>query len=400
MIFISSAGLVLSSGIRQTTQLELNGGSSTRLTVRVDGIADHHPGDRETRFRISLTDITDSRRAEEALRQSEQDLSDFFDNSPIGFQWLGRDGKILRANKAQLDLLGNDFDTYLGHTFNEFSCDPSDADEFLKRLSMQETVRNFQTRLKHRDGSIRHVLIDGNSHGSGKYFMHFSIFTRDITARIELEQQLLEISEREQRRIAQDLHDDLGQILTGTIHLSTSLQKRLAAKSLPEAAEQARILSLLDNALSQTRSLAQGLHPVSTEPNGLMAALEELANRTAKLFKCACHFDCPVPVMMTDNVAATHLYRIAQEAVTNAIKHGKPERIEIGLAQIDGRIKVCVEDDGCGFPEKLSKKAGIGLRIMRYRAGMIGGSLETGNRPSGGASVVCSIEAPKCPPGI
>ena len=390
--------LVLSSGIRQTTQLELKGGTGAQLTVRVDGIADNHPEDHQARYRISLSDITDSRRVEEALRQSEKNLSDFFDESPIGFQWLGMDGKILRANQAQLDLLGHDSSSYLGHVFNEFDCDPDVANDLLRRLATQEIIRNFRSCLKRRDGSIRHVLIDANSHLIGKQIMHFSVFSRDITGRVELEQQLLEISEREHRRIAQDLHDDLGQILTASIHLSTSLHKRLATKLLPEAAEEARILSLLDKALAQTRGLARGLHPVPAEPHGLMSALEELARRTVELFDCACHFECPQPVMVTDNITATHLYRIAQEAVTNAIKHGKPERIEIGLAQMGDRIRILVEDNGCGIPEKVSKKAGIGLRIMRYRAGMIGGSLEIEKPPSGGTAVICSIHAPNNPP--
>jgi len=270
----------------------------------------------------------------------------------------------------------------------------------LRNVATRAIVHNFRTRLKHRDGSVRHVVIDANCHWSGKEFAHFSMFTRDITLRVDLERQLLDISERERLRIAQDLHDDLGQILTASIHLSTSLQKRLAAKSLAEAAEESRILSLLDKALAQTRGLARGLHPVPVEPNGLMSALEELARRTADHFDCACHFECPCPVTIADNVIATHLYRIAQEAVTNAIKHGKAERIEIGLVQIDGRIRIVVEDNGGGIPEKPSKKAGMGLRIMRYRTGMIGGSLEIENAPSGGTSVICSIQAPRTPDEI
>jgi len=390
--------LVLSSGIRQTSQLELKGPHGARLTVRVDGIADSHAAEVQARYQISLTDITDSRRAEEALRQSERNLSDFFDNASIGFQWLALDGKIQRANNAQLELVGRDLVSYLGHSFNEFNCDPRMADELLGRLATGERIHNFQTRLKHSDGSIRHVLMDAISHRSGKELLHYSVFTRDITSRVELEQQLLEISEREHRRFAQDLHDDLGQILTASIHLSSALQKRLAEKFPLEAVEEGRILALLDQALAQTRSLARGLHPVPAEPNGLMSALEELARRTTELFKCPCRFECPKPVIIHNNVAATHLYRIAQEAVTNAIKHGKAKRIEIGLAQIGDRIRVLVENDGDDIPDPPSQNTGMGLRIMRYRAGMIGGTLEIEKLPQRGTSVLCSIPAPKAPP--
>jgi PAS domain S-box-containing protein len=386
--------LVLASGIRQTSQLELKEAGGERLTVRMDGMAEETANDRQPCYRISLIDITASKQAEEALQNSERNLADFFDNAPIGLQWLSHDGAILRANRAQLDMLGYAQKDYVGHRFAEFGMDPTVADELLQRLEARETIHNFRTRLQHKNGTIRFALIDAIAHWNQGQFIHSSIFIRDITHRVELEQELLQISEREHRRIAQDLHDDLGQILTATIHLSTVLQKQLAAKSLPEAAEEGRILALLDQALSQTRSLARGLHPVRSEPNGLMVALEELASRTEKLFHYPCCFKCRRPVLIEDYAAATHLYRIAQEAVTNAIKHGKPKRIEIGLSQTTNRLTVMVKDNGMGLPER-PKKGGMGLRIMQYRAGMIGGSLVIQKEAQGGTAVVCSVHLPK-----
>ncbi len=199
------------------------------------------PADREPRCRISLTDITDSKRAEEILQSSEKDLSDFFENAPIGLQWLGFDGRILRANRTQYEMLGYAPEEYLGRRFADFDLDPAGAEELIVRLAAREIVHNFRTCLKMRDGTVRFVLMDAKSHWNGTRFIHSSLFTRDITTRVELEEELLQISEREHRRIAQDLHDDLGQILTATIHLSTALQGRLAEKSLPEASDEARI---------------------------------------------------------------------------------------------------------------------------------------------------------------
>ena len=126
---------------------------------------------------------------------------------------------------------------------------------------------------------------------------------------------------------------------------------------------------MINEAIVQTRNLARGLHPVEPEQNGLMVALESLAARTKYLFQVRCHFTCRRPVLVEDNTVATHLYRIAQEAVTNAIKHGKPGRIEISLTETPGRINLAVKDDGSGMPARPRKKAGMGLRIMRYRAG-------------------------------
>jgi two-component system sensor kinase FixL len=170
------------------------------------------------------------------------------------------------------------------------------------------------------------------------------------------------------------------------------------AKDHVVAKEGARIQALLDQALDQTRSLARGLHPVKAEPNGLMAALEELALRTKKNFHTPCRFICRSAISIEDNTVATHLYRIAQEAVTNAIKHGKSKRIAIGLTQTRDRITVMVKDNGLGFPAKRLKKSGMGLRIMQYRTGMIGGSLVIQKEPTGGTAVICSVYQPKIKP--
>ena len=330
--------------------------------------------------------------AEAALRRSEHNLSNFFNQAPIGLVWLSASGTILRANQSQLELLGYPAKDYLGHAFNEFSVDPGQGLELLKRLAAKETVRNFPMKRRCQDGTIRHVLVDASSLWSDNQFQYSSIFLRDVTERLELEKEILHAGEREQRRIAQDLHDGLGQILAGTAYLTSALQKKLAAKSLPEAQESGRILEVINEAIAQTRSLARGLHPVEPEPNGLMAALESLAARTKKMFQVRCRFTCPKPVLILDNALATHLFRIAQEAVTNAIKHGKPGRIGIGLAGTPGGIRLAIKDNGAGLPARPQKKPGMGLRIMRYRAGMIGGSVAIQKAAGGGTAIVCTVD--------
>src|SRR6185436_14466993 len=149
--------------------------------------------------------------------------------------------------------------------------------------------------------------------------------------------------------------------------------KNLAEQSSPESEAAAKISKLLTVALAQTRSLARGLHPVAPETNGLMSALEDLAARDTDLFKASCHFECPQPVLIQDNNVATHLYRIAQEATTNAIKHGQAQRIEIRLSSAPGQITLTVSDDGVGLQAGARPQKGMGLRIMNHRAGMIGG---------------------------
>src|SRR5262249_26018931 len=205
--------------------------------------------------------------------------------------------------------------------------------------------------------------------GEGNIYAIAGIVT-DLTERRRLEEEVLRISEREQRRIAQDLHDGLGQNLTGIIHLATALQSKLDERALPEAEDAARVVKLLDQAVIQTRTLARGLLPVPLEADGLMSALERLAAMVRDLFKIDGCFECPQPVSIPDNVVATHLYRIAQEAVNNAIKHGRASQIKIELTDASGLITLTVRNNGLMISQTRSINDGIGLRIMRYRAKM------------------------------
>jgi PAS domain S-box-containing protein len=338
-----------------------------------------------------VRDITARKQAEEALRRSEQNLTNFFDHAPIGLEWLSASGSILRANRAQLELLGYRPEEYLGHFIGEFCSDPANARDLLERLAANETVHNLPMPRRRKDGVIRFVLVDARPLWNVGQFLYSSVFSRDVTERFNLEREILEISEREHQRIAQDLHDGLGQLLVGSAYLGNTLRQELAARSLPEVRQLDRLLQVLDKAIGQTRNLARGLHPVKPEPNGLMSALQELASQTKTLFNVRCRFTCRQPVFIEDITTATHLYRIAQEAVTNAIKHGKSGIIQISLTQTAARIVLAVRDNGVGLPTSPRKHRGMGLRIMQYRAGTIGGSLDIQRETGGGTSVVCSV---------
>jgi PAS domain S-box-containing protein len=211
----------------------------------------------------------------------------------------------------------------------------------------------------------------------------------DITERKNLEEAILNISATEQRRIAQDLHDGLGQHLTGIAFMSKVLEEKLSDKSLPEAAEAATIVRMVNQAIDNTRQLARGLHPVAAEPEGLMSALKKWAAEVEGLFHIRCSFLCEKPFLFHDTNLATHLYRIAQEAVNNAIRHGKSRNIVIGLSRRNGAGVLTIQDDGQGFPKKPSTQPGVGLSIMNYRADMVGGSLKVQPNEARGITVTC-----------
>ncbi len=212
--------------------------------------------------------------------------------------------------------------------------------------------------------------------------------------RKNLEQQILDIAEREQRRIGQDLHDGLGQHLAGIELMTQSLEQKLSGKSKAEAAQAGKIAQYVRDAIRQTRALARGLSPVELDANGLMSALHEFAANVENMFRVQCSFRCERPVLIAENVVATHLFRIAQEAVTNAIKHGKATHIEIALSASPDRLVLALKDNGIGISSDLSRATGMGLRIMHYRAAVIGGSLAIQRDPGGGTTVTCSVGQP------
>ena len=216
----------------------------------------------------------------------------------------------------------------------------------------------------------------------------------DITDRKVLENEVLEMSVKERRRIGQDLHDSLGQTLTGVAFLSKVLQEKLGKKSMPEASDAAEIAKQINASISLTRSLARGLSPVTLEAGGLMDALREYAADIQELYRISCVFQCDESVLVSDNVVAIHVYHIAQEAVSNAIRHGEARNISVRLDADDNTVNLTISDDGKGLPDGIDAAEGMGLRIMDYRARAIGGALEVTRGPERGTVVRCSFKNP------
>ena len=208
-----------------------------------------------------------------------------------------------------------------------------------------------------------------------------------------LQKDLLEITDSEQRRIGHDLHDGLGQHLTGIAFMSKLMEQRLTAREVPESEQARKIAGLVNKAIAWTRDLARGLAPVDLDQeDGLSSALRQLADGAAEMYGLDCHFETAGDVTFRDPPVAVHLYRVAQEALNNAVKHGRPRRVVVRLTGTGGReISVSVEDDGSGFdPTTRVGRGGMGLRIMRYRAKMVAGTLDVRPRPGGGTVVSCS----------
>lgn len=216
------------------------------------------------------------------------------------------------------------------------------------------------------------------------------VILRDITERKQLEKEVLEISDRERHRIGQDLHDGLSQHLAGIELMSQVLQQKLAPRHKSAAAGVGEIAGHVRDAITQARALARGLSPVTLETEGLGSALQELAHTAENLFGIRCRLQTEARVPAVHSRVAIHLYRIAQEAVSNAVKHGKASEVNIIIALHGDQFVLKITDDGAGFPEPLPDRRGMGLRIMQYRAGMVSGTIAFETSPAGGAVVTCS----------
>jgi signal transduction histidine kinase len=208
------------------------------------------------------------------------------------------------------------------------------------------------------------------------------------TKRKRLEKEITEISRKEQMRIGQDLHDGLCQHITGISFMCKVLRDQLKQKSLPEARSADEICTLLGESIATTRSLAKGLFPVELEENGFVVALGELVSTLERQSRIRCRFICTDSISIADNAMASNLFRIAQEAVTNAIKHAEAKHIEVELGEDDGKVTMKIRDDGIGLPDNIHGK-GIGLATMKYRANIIGAKLAIKQAKGGGTEVVC-----------
>lgn len=214
-----------------------------------------------------------------------------------------------------------------------------------------------------------------------------------ISERKRLEHELLDITEKERRRIGLDLHDDLGQKLSGIALMTKGLELRLAKQKSETSHDAAKIHELVQQAMSHASDLARDMATLDLKESDLPSALQGLASRAKKLFDVSCRFKCDENLPPLEANVVLQMYKIAQEAVTNAIKHGKAKKVGITLADGSGRIHLKIENNGLPFPDLRSHSTGMGLRIMNYRASLIGAELEVKGMGQQGTSVTCVVPA-------
>jgi two-component system, LuxR family, sensor kinase FixL len=368
---------------------------------------------RQARLAV-VNDITARKRAEELLKlltatlerrvtertqeltAANQRLQAIMDSALVGILTLDERGRIESANPAAGQTFGYAPKEMLGLNIGRLMASPTQAqhEDFLAHCLLKQDTGFMSVtgevlgRRQDGKGIMLELTLTRFAHGARPLFL---AMMRNITERKRLERELLEVSERERRQLGHDLHDGLGQHLHGLAYLAAALQNLLQEQTSPCAAEAGRLNKYLAEALEMTRNLARGLQPVDPVPQGLMRALRELAERTRGIYQVDCRFECRPPVLIHRHTAANHLYRIAQEAVNNAMKHAKPTRLRLQLKATPARIILGVRDNGVGIRRHRQSGRGMGLHVMQHRADAIGGSLLVQRLPQGGTEVVCTV---------
>jgi PAS domain S-box-containing protein len=348
---------------------------------------------------INVTEITD-RHAAMHLRETQARM---FELLHEGVVVIDVENRIRMANPAFERMFGFAAGTAVGTSMDDLIAQPSALRR--ERLEPQSPgaaeepagPAPVEFKCRRRDGStfdasfvatITHL--DGETH-------RLAVIT-DVTERRGLEREILEIAGREQLRIGSDLHDGLGQDLTGVALMLRSVVAQLRKENSSARADVEDIISLVNGAIESTRAMARGLAPVGADRGGLIAGLQSMAVRGMERYGVRAHFNTSLKEPLSlDDAAATHLYRIAQEAFTNAIRHGRVTQVTIDLATAEGSLSLSVQDNGRGFDERNASSNGMGMKLMRYRAQMLGGDVTIANNNNGSGVIVrctCPHRAP------
>ena len=334
------------------------------------------------------------RRSQVELDVSRARFTHLYDFAPVGYVTLDSTGIVLEANLTLATMLGLARGKLVGSKFTRFV--PPHAQDALylhqRALEDSDMKQACELDLRRADGTtftaqLETIRLDDDVSGD----CHQLSTVSDITARKRLEAAVTTAAEEERCRIARDLHDGLGQQLASTLFLSNVLQRDLTERGATEAAQAAQIHALIEQSLAASREIARGLYPVPLEPDGLMTALQNLADHVTRGSHIECSFDTDSAVLIDDLNLATHLYRIAQEAVNNAFKHSGSDRIDIRLAATASTLEISVRDHGTGLPQNPPASTGLGRKTMEHRAQLTGGQLTVQNAPEGGGVIVSCL---------
>ncbi len=339
----------------------------------------------------TVSDATRRILTEELLAKQEAKYRAVVETSADGFWMVDREGHILMVNDSYMRRSGYSREGLMSMSIHDLEAQesPQDVQAHIDRV-IHKGSDLFETRHRTKDGEIWPVEISTSflPVDGGLFF----VFSRDLTERNALKRGIIEAGAAEQERIGRELHDGLGQQLTGISLLASSLLDRLKASGRTgEADSMAELRGYIQSALGELRALVRGLAPVELDPMGLDKALSELTARIASTTGIDCRYYGPRNIDVKKGSTAIHLYRITQEAIQNAVKHAEPKRIDVCLERVDRNLVLTVSDDGKGIHRNQEHRGGYGLHIMGYRCSIIGGQLSIETPEGRGTLVRCKI---------
>ncbi|HEX5175669.1 MAG TPA: PAS domain S-box protein [Chthoniobacteraceae bacterium] len=371
--------------------LRVRGGGMVPCEFRSVPVLDPRRGDKVVR--TTIIDISERLRTLRALRESDERYRELVELSPDGIFIVSK-GVIVFANSSAAaicgvegtgELVGRGFVTLARPAFS------AAVGAIVAGGSSGDKATPVEIKLARGNGRSIDVEV------VARPFRHEGeravlVVARDISRRKNAERDVLKISDRERASFGRDLHDSICQSLMGTTLLAEGLAKQLRKGHPRSAALADQLARALRSCGEEARNLARGLCPITMQQHGLVAALHELASEVAARARVKCTLQCDERIMIEDTARAAHLYRIAQEAIANAIRHGDAKSVFISLGGNNGQITLRVEDNGKGLPAK-PKQSGMGLHTMRYRASLIGGSIDVRRARRRGTVVTCTFSS-------
>ncbi len=383
---------IIAHGDIYSTELELKRSDGTIFWGKVRGKAINTSDPLAGSIWI-IEDITERKRIEAALVESEIKYRELVESLHEGVWMIDSDEITVFVNSRMAEMLGYTVDEMFGKSIISF----------IDRFSWETAERYFrrhQWGIKERrrldfrgkNGTILHTSVSTSARidSNGKYAGAI-VGVIDTTEQLQLEQKIQQISITERQRLGRDLHDDLGQHLTGIAFMSKVLAQKLTLKLSEEATDAGTVLTLINEAINKTRSLARGLCPVGPGTENIISGLKALATKAETMYGISCTLDVDNTIRIKDNNKSMQLCYIAKEAINNAIRHGRAKKISISLTAADDKISLTISDDGVGLPKQLSFDKGLGLDIMMYRVGIMNGLLNIHGGSSGGTVISCTF---------
>lgn len=326
-------------------------------------------------------------------RQSGRgDTEVLFSGAPVGIQYLDENGLILRANAAQLQLLGYPKSQYVASHITDYFTDLQAAADFFSLLKSQKNIQNHEVKLRRIDGSIRIALIEAQRQSGTGRKKELICFCRDITKLRQQQLEILNATEEVREQICHDLHDGVGFDLMNLKFKLALFKRELQTEQSPSSGKVDGLEELLNQVIVKTRELNQSLQPVLPTEGGFRGAITTLCQRISQVSNAHCTFYLDEPETRMNHQTASNLYRITQEAMFNAVKHGHATQISVYLKIQDGRISLMVKSDGIPFAANNQHSQGMGLKIMNFRANAIGASLQIKRGKPSGTIVNCTLQ--------